>query len=582
MIKETIILTDLENIPKLDLIEFDDKITIEVFVETKIKVAESIIPMVSKWKHSSSFNSFEAFDAHGIDGLNSSGYFGAIFDGRYVYFSPEQHSTVKKGDPYSMPGHGIVLRYDTYADFKNSKSYSAYDAGNTNGLETKGYYGAAFDGRYVYFVPRQLGNKYHSRILRHDTKDEFKNTYSWDAFDIEEPHSSQGAAFDGRYVYLCPGFSGNPLKEDRLSSRIIRYDTRANFKEKKSYEVADISEFFGPKAGCFDGAGFDGRYIYFVPLQTKTVVRYDTLNGFNDDSSWQIFNGENVGMGMSVGVVFDGHFMYFVPYKNSNVIRFDTRKDFTNPLSWSTYNASMTNGLETGGFDGGFFDGRYLYFVPFVKKIKNSGIITMHTNFLRYDPFGDFKKSSSWTAFDASKTSGLSTLGYNAGAFDGRYFYAAPWIDNAERLGEGVHSRILRYDTVGENGSFSLNYCDYGHNGGLCAALRGPSFIINTEHGVRSVVHNKTLDQGMHHIVGTYDNKHLKLYIDGSMVAKRKCNGKIQRSNAPVAVAKFSGLKHLAQGKIHNVRISKIARSSEYINITYRNIIKTGDFIEYM
>ena len=47
--------------------------------------------------------------------------------------------------------------------------------------------------------------------------------------------------------------------------------------------------------------------------------------------------------------------------------------------------------------------------------------------------------------------------------------------------GDQFHGKILRYDTLGTNGAFSLRYCDYGHNGGLCAAVPGPSFLVNTE-----------------------------------------------------------------------------------------------------
>ena len=136
-------------------------------------------------------------------------------------------------------------------------------------------------------------------------------------------------------------------------------------------------------------------------------------------------------------------------------------------------------------------------------------------------------------------------------------------------------------DTVGKNGSFSLNYCDYGHNGGLCAAIRGPSFTINTEHGVRSVAYNKTINRGMHHIASVYDGKYLKLFLDGLLVKKRKCSGKIQKNNIPITITNFSRLQYLAQGKIHDVRISKIERSNKYINMTYRNNIKPDDFIEY-
>jgi hypothetical protein len=92
---------------------------------------------------------------------NTKGYIGAAFDGRYVYFVPWNDGTSY---------HGKVLRYDTQGNFSNSASWSAYDAGNTSPLtNTKGYVGAVFDGRYVYFAPYGDGGTYHGRVLRYDT-----------------------------------------------------------------------------------------------------------------------------------------------------------------------------------------------------------------------------------------------------------------------------------------------------------------------------------------------------------------------------------------------------------------------------
>ena len=70
-----------------------------------------------------------------------------------------------------------------------------------------------------------------------------------------------------------------------------------------------------------------------------------------------------------------------------------------------------------------------------------------HCNFLRYDTRGPFDDGQSWEARDAGGTDGLKTVGYNAGAYDGRFFYLAPWRDGTGS--GGMHGRILRYDTVG-------------------------------------------------------------------------------------------------------------------------------------
>ena len=69
---------------------------------------------------------FAAFDASWTDGLHSAGYFGAVFDGRYVYFSPEQIKSGGRGADnkrtvYDDDQHGVVLRYDTHAPFEQCR-----------------------------------------------------------------------------------------------------------------------------------------------------------------------------------------------------------------------------------------------------------------------------------------------------------------------------------------------------------------------------------------------------------------------------------------------------------------------------
>ena len=113
---------------------------------------------------STSFNSssnWNAYDASNINGLNTIGYAGIAFDGRFLYFTPYYDGTNY---------YGIVLRYDTNSPFNSTSSWNAYDASHTNGLNTVGYYGVVFDGRFVYFSPYQNAtNSFHGIVLRYDT-----------------------------------------------------------------------------------------------------------------------------------------------------------------------------------------------------------------------------------------------------------------------------------------------------------------------------------------------------------------------------------------------------------------------------
>ena len=70
------------------------------------------------------------------------GFAGTAFDGRYVYLVP-----------YNGAKSGLVTRYDTTALFAEKGSWSTFDLTIMNS-EAKGFYGAAFDGQYVYLAPR--------------------------------------------------------------------------------------------------------------------------------------------------------------------------------------------------------------------------------------------------------------------------------------------------------------------------------------------------------------------------------------------------------------------------------------------
>jgi len=552
-------------------------LTVEAWVSAESHRAGNLPPLVSKWSVRESFDAFAAFDAGGTDGLTCLGYLGAVFDGRFVYFSPMTCG-------YRV-AHGNVLRCDTHRPFGDTGSYAAYDAGSVGGMNTKGYYGAVFDGRYVYFVPRKDYVANHSRVLRYDTRGNFRRPGSWEAYDVGEAHTQQGAAFDGRYIYFAPGYRGDPNAEDEYSGRVIRFDTEAPFTDASSWSSYDAGETGGLRTVCFDGASFDGRYVYFAPLLFGAVLRYDTKGDFSRPASWSAFDASRVGMKMCVGTVFDGRYLYFAPYYNGVVVRFDTRGEFTDPASWESRDAGLTDGLKTGGYDGGFYDGRYVYFVPFVMPGEEGTMHRgrphlFHGNFLRYDTRGSFDDPGSWRAVDASSTDGLETIGYNAGAFDGRFFYLAPWR-NGNDGSLGLHGRIQRYDTVGDGGSFRLSYCDYGHNGGLSASVPGPSFVVNTDRGAVSVAAHETLPPGRHYLAGTWDGLAARLYVDGMLVAERPASGEIVESDTPLVVG---GIAEGAAGfdgavSVTCVRISDEARSGGWILAAYRSLVRPGEFV---
>ena len=65
-----------------------EAITVEAWVECDEPLADAMQSVVSQWRVQDSFSSFDAYDASQTSGLDTTGFFGAVFDGRYVYFVP--------------------------------------------------------------------------------------------------------------------------------------------------------------------------------------------------------------------------------------------------------------------------------------------------------------------------------------------------------------------------------------------------------------------------------------------------------------------------------------------------------------
>jgi hypothetical protein len=119
-------------------------------------------------------------------------------------------------------------------------------------------------------------------------------------------------------------------------------------------------------------------------------------------------------------------------------MRYDTFTSFTESSSWTAYNPGTNGvGITANGYNGGVFDGRYLYAIPQYKGINHRG------EFLRYDTLASFTEASSWTAYDPGANSiNLTTNGFVGGVFDGHYLYAIPYYNGANYHGEFLRLHI--------------------------------------------------------------------------------------------------------------------------------------------
>jgi hypothetical protein len=140
-----------------------------------------------------------------------------------------------------------------------------------NGLAGN-FVGGAFDGRYVYFAPR--GSAIVARL--DTTAKRFASIASWATYDVTRVVASgdvggaeyAGAAFDGRFVYFVPTGGGATI--------LVRYDTQSTFTDDCAWSTVDLAKYAGDAgAVSYVGAVFDGQYLYLIPDGHLAVARFN-------------------------------------------------------------------------------------------------------------------------------------------------------------------------------------------------------------------------------------------------------------------------------------------------------------------
>jgi hypothetical protein len=279
--------------------------------------------------------------------------------------------------------------YKTFATSSNWESFTLQPAGQVSPIS--GFYGAVFDGRYIYLVPN---GSFHGKVVRFDTTASFTAATSYTLFDLATVNAQatgfKSGAFDGRYVYLTQGHPGG---------RMARYDTQANFTTAGSWEFMDPTTVDQALTSFWQSTAFDGRYVYYGPFSTH-LLRYDTQGAFTAAGSWDFIDGSIINGAVSnlSGVVFDGT---YVNYFGGASVRFAASGTFTSLASW------QTNGSGAGAY--GVYDGRYIWTGP-----ASGGIG------FQYDPQGSPYPSR------RSYVTGAGTVNVFGGVTDGKFLFFAP------------------------------------------------------------------------------------------------------------------------------------------------------------
>jgi hypothetical protein len=348
--------------------------------------------------------------------------------------APPDAATADAASADAAPGSPDAA-VTTYNDMTQAPFWSAFDL-TTVQAGAKGFEGAAFDGRYLYFVPYTQGQS--AIVTRYDTQASFASGASYTTFDTTTlaagARGFAGGVFDGRYIYLVPRFGGGDV--------VARYDTQGAFGNAAAWATFTTTTA-DPAASGFVGGAFDGRYVYLVPYNNASnayhgvVTRYDTQAAFTAAGSWSTFDTTTVDAGAKgfYGAVFDGRYLYLVPWIRASgtyhglVARYDTQAPFATKASWSTFDTATVD-AAAAGFSGGAFDGRYLYLVP------GHGGVTA-----RYDTTMAFASAAAWSTYDLTKVA-AGAYGFTGATFDGRYIYFAPYASSTY---DGL---VARYDTL--------------------------------------------------------------------------------------------------------------------------------------
>jgi hypothetical protein len=212
-----------------------------------------------------------AFSTYDL-GTGNQGYWGGAFDGTYVYMAPYSGSVVARHDAI-LP---IGAAWDVGA--------SGFDLNNNFLLGAAAHFwGGAYDGSRVYMIPDTT----QAWTLAAYTPPGVFNDYgSWTTCALgtqlfggsASGNGFVGAAFDGKRLVLAP--YGVPAGDGGGAPvPVVAYDTTQPLcpsTVSAAYAKFDPSALDGGAgAQGFEGAAFDGQYIYFVPHNGSVVARFE-------------------------------------------------------------------------------------------------------------------------------------------------------------------------------------------------------------------------------------------------------------------------------------------------------------------
>lgn len=252
--------------------------------------------------------SWAKFDATTVN-MGAKGFFGAVFDGQYITLVPTYDGTGP---------NGLLLRYDTTRIFTQTPSWNVFDLKSVN-VNLTGFSGGVWDGNNAYYTPiLSLALRFKA-----NAPNPLLVLSQYDTTNVSmRARSFLGCGLDRGHVYYAPA----------SDSLVVRTNTTATFDDLASWDAFDFASI--TTARGYSGVAIDGRYVYFAPYRRATMgprhgnlLRYDATGEFSMAGSWQTFDtlGLSPPAGGFEGAIFDGKYVYFVPHLDGVVARFDAK-----------------------------------------------------------------------------------------------------------------------------------------------------------------------------------------------------------------------------------------------------------------
>jgi hypothetical protein len=191
-----------------------------------------------------SSDSWAAYDLGAMAGGAAKGYWGAVLQDNFIYFSPCRNASAY---------HGQILRYDITQSFKSAGAWTVFNAANVS-ANCKGLGTPCTDGRFIYFP-----NAIYNQILRYDSTLPFADPSSYSTYDstllsenTDDQHNC--CCIQGQYITFAPSYF-----------TILIYDTEKPFEDSGSWAERDVFYAEDMLTCGFLGAYSDPNYIFFAP-----------------------------------------------------------------------------------------------------------------------------------------------------------------------------------------------------------------------------------------------------------------------------------------------------------------------------